>query len=361
LGSTHPVQPDALAALFEQFAQQVSCVVLNACYSQMQANAIAKHIDYVIGMERAIGDKAAIAFTVGFYQALGAGRSIEEAYQLGCVQIRLQGISEHLTPVLMTKVGDRHGSDVVSAATLPANSIPSRTNLHSVQPSMVLIPSGPFVMGSSLRTALDPRVANIQQTVVLEDYCISKYPITNEQYSAFLQAKEYPVPIGWEKEHNPLEPVGGVSWYDCVEYCKWLSDMTGQVFRLPTEAEWEKAARGIDGNEWPWGNSFGRELCNVAEDLTLGAKTPVGKFSPAGDSPFGISDMAGNVWEWTSSLYIRTRTQDTSELSSVLEARVIKGGSWLSGSRATCCSFRKGADPSVRQEDIGFRVVLSES
>jgi len=103
MGETHPIQPDALAALFEQFASQVKCVVLNACYSEIQANAIAEHIDYVVGMNQAIGDKAAIAFAIGFYQALGAGRTIEEAYKLGCVQIRLQGVPEHLTPVLVKK------------------------------------------------------------------------------------------------------------------------------------------------------------------------------------------------------------------------------------------------------------------
>lgn len=100
IGETHPIQPESLAALFEQFTKQISCVVLNACYSEKQANAIALHIDYVIGMSHAIGDKAAIAFAIGFYQALGAGRSTEEAYKFGCVQIRLQNIPEHLTPVL---------------------------------------------------------------------------------------------------------------------------------------------------------------------------------------------------------------------------------------------------------------------
>jgi hypothetical protein len=100
-GQIQLVQPDALAALFEQFAKQVKCVLLNACYSDIQAKAIGKHIKYVIGMNQAIGDKAAIAFAIGFYQALGAGRTIEDAYKLGCVQIRLQGIPEHLTPVLI--------------------------------------------------------------------------------------------------------------------------------------------------------------------------------------------------------------------------------------------------------------------
>jgi CHAT domain-containing protein len=103
VGETQPVEPDALAELFEVTADQVQCVVLNACYSGTQANAIAKHIPCVIGMSQDIGDEAAIAFAVGFYQALGAGREIEDAYKLGCVQIRLRGIPEHLTPVLIKK------------------------------------------------------------------------------------------------------------------------------------------------------------------------------------------------------------------------------------------------------------------
>lgn len=84
----------------------MECVILNACYSGEQANAIAKHIRYVIGMNEAIGDRAAISFSIGLYQALGAGRSIEEAYKLGCVQIRLQGISEHLTPIFINSKAD---------------------------------------------------------------------------------------------------------------------------------------------------------------------------------------------------------------------------------------------------------------
>lgn len=104
IGETHPIQPDALGALFEQFADQVNCVVLNACYSEIQANAIAKHIDYVIGMNQAIDDKAGISFAIGFYQALGAGRKTDEAYEFGCVQIGLQqGITGHLRPVLKKK------------------------------------------------------------------------------------------------------------------------------------------------------------------------------------------------------------------------------------------------------------------
>ena len=104
-GRLLPIRPDALAALFEQFSSQVNCVILNACFSEKQAEAIRSHIDYVIGMNKAVGDRAAIAFAIGFYQALGAGRSIEEAYKLGCVQIQLHGIEEHLTPVLLKRAG----------------------------------------------------------------------------------------------------------------------------------------------------------------------------------------------------------------------------------------------------------------
>jgi hypothetical protein len=103
IGNAKLVDGAALAGLFELFADQIHCVVLNGCYSEVQAKAIAQHIPYVIGMNQAIGDKAAIAFAVGFYDALGAGRSIEFAYKLGSAAIRLEGIAEYLTPVLLKK------------------------------------------------------------------------------------------------------------------------------------------------------------------------------------------------------------------------------------------------------------------
>lgn len=99
-GKVQPVLPEALANLFELVANQINCVVLNACYSETQAKAIAKHIPFVIGMTQAIGDKAAITFAVGFYKAMGAGRSLRDAYKFACVEIQLEGIAEHLTPIL---------------------------------------------------------------------------------------------------------------------------------------------------------------------------------------------------------------------------------------------------------------------
>ncbi|WP_414564250.1 MULTISPECIES: CHAT domain-containing protein [unclassified Anabaena] len=102
IGQIQPVEPEALAAMFGLF-DQVECVLLNACYSEIQAKAIAEHIPFVIGMNDAIGDAAAIAFAVGFYKALVANRSIEDAYKFGCVEIRLQGIPEYLKPVIYVK------------------------------------------------------------------------------------------------------------------------------------------------------------------------------------------------------------------------------------------------------------------
>ena len=100
LGKTQSVQPEALANLFELVAEQVSCVILNACYSESQAKAIAEHVPFVVGMNKAIGDRAAITFATGFYKALGAGRSFEEAYKFARVEIQLEGIPEDLTPIL---------------------------------------------------------------------------------------------------------------------------------------------------------------------------------------------------------------------------------------------------------------------
>jgi hypothetical protein len=102
-GSSKLVDGEALAGLFELFAEQLDCVILNGCYSEVQAEAIAQHVNYVIGMKKAIGDKAAIEFGVGFYDALGSGKPVEFAYKFGCAAIRLAGIPEQLTPVLKKK------------------------------------------------------------------------------------------------------------------------------------------------------------------------------------------------------------------------------------------------------------------
>jgi len=155
-GDVHLVQAEALASLFEQFSNHVNCVLLNACYSETQASVIGKHIDYVIGMNTAISDDAAIAFSIGFYQALGAGRSIEDAYNFGCIQIRLQNIPEYLTPVLIRKGGNFSDDTFATGKYLPQSEpdIETHSNgkFHGKQRSDMLhyfvtnwLPKGPPV------------------------------------------------------------------------------------------------------------------------------------------------------------------------------------------------------------------------
>ena len=126
-GHSMPVSAEALAALFENFTDQLNCVILNACYSAKQAEAIARYIPYVIGMNKEVGDAAAVAFSIGFYQALGAGRPIDRAFKLGVAQIRIQGIPDHLVPVMIGK----------SAAAPQAQTQPAGEERPAVDPAQV--------------------------------------------------------------------------------------------------------------------------------------------------------------------------------------------------------------------------------
>jgi hypothetical protein len=142
-GQQKLVDAAALAGLFDLFADQVECVLLNACYSEIQAKAIAQHINYVIGMSQEIGDRAAIKFAVGFYDALGAGRSVEFAYKLGCQVIRMAGIREHLTPQLLRKE-DLHGESINTTPTLTSPPQDAR-KASVISPSPTLTPPTPPV------------------------------------------------------------------------------------------------------------------------------------------------------------------------------------------------------------------------
>jgi formylglycine-generating enzyme required for sulfatase activity len=129
--------------------------------------------------------------------------------------------------------------------------------------------------------------------------------VTNEQYAVFVKATRQLAPRYWDGGQIPAgkgsHPVTWVSWDDAVAFCQWLSRSPGRFWRLPTEAEWEKAARGDDGRVYPWGNDLPtKELCNF--NGNVGDTTSIGQY-PAGASPCGALDMAGNVWEWTGSLF----------------------------------------------------------
>jgi len=188
-----------------------------------------------------------------------------------------------------------------------------------------------------------------KQRKYLPAFSISKYPITNAEYEKFCRATGYDKPRDREQGKIPAgranHPVY-VSWHDAVAYCEWASQATGKQIALPTEEQWEKAARGVDGRKYPWGNDWRHNYCNTSEDQT-GGTTAVGAYSPRGDSLYGCADMAGNVWEWTDSWYDDTRQQ----------YRVLRGGSWDRPSDRARAAYRYGYHPAPR-DSYGFRVVV---
>ncbi len=131
-------------------------------------------------------------------------------------------------------------------------------------------------------------------------------PVTNAQYNQFVQATGHRCPVAWRDGVYPADkadhPVTGVTYQDALAFCRWAREITGLPVRLPTEPEWEKAARGPDDRLYPWGNQWRPELANNRENKSKGT-TPVNAFSPQGDSPYGVADTAGNVQEWCSSLF----------------------------------------------------------
>jgi len=204
---------------------------------------------------------------------------------------------------------------------------------------MVEVPGGSFLFGADRRP------------VMTMAFRIGRYPVTNAQYARFLQANpQYPVPYmdeEWARPYNwdPVtrtypegkanHPVVLVSWEDATAYCAWAG------VRLPTEEEWERAARGEDGRVYPWGPSFDPARANVRES-GIGGTTPVGIY-PEGASPYGLLDCAGNVWEWTSTPY------DEDEM-------VIRGGAWNFFAEDARTFVRERARRDHRSHCVGFRV-----
>ncbi|MBV7339774.1 SUMF1/EgtB/PvdO family nonheme iron enzyme [Chloroflexi bacterium TSY] len=237
------------------------------------------------------------------------------------------------------------------------------------EPEWISIPSGSFWMGSEAYEQEQPL-----HQLHLGSFQIAKVPITNAQYQLFIQDTCRTAPEHWEDDQPPrgleCHPVARVTWHDAIAYCEWLSKKTGKQITLPSEAQWERAARGAqDQRQYPWGDKFDKSKCNCYS-LNFQSTTPVGIF-PNGASLDGCLDMAGNVWEWTRSLwgtdwektdfgYPYDPTDGRENLSAGDDTlRVLRGGSFANNDNGVRCANRDRNDPDYRLNFIGFRCVVS--
>jgi formylglycine-generating enzyme required for sulfatase activity len=220
----------------------------------------------------------------------------------------------------------------------------------------VLIPAGSFTMGDD-EGRPDERPAH---RVTIGAFRFAVLPVTNEQYAAFLEATGHEQPRFWDDPafNRPRQPVVGVSWFDAVAYCEWLSAVSGGSYRLPTEAEWERAARGgVEGGRYPWGEeSFDGEGGRFQQDATW----EVGRAPP---NPYGLIDIGFNIHEWCSDWYdagyyaVSPEDDPTGPPSG--ERKASRGGAWRHAVKVCRCSARSSIPPDYRYNDYGFRVALS--
>ncbi|HPH98454.1 MAG TPA: SUMF1/EgtB/PvdO family nonheme iron enzyme [Anaerolineaceae bacterium] len=229
--------------------------------------------------------------------------------------------------------------------------------------NLAWIPAGEFWMGSDEAYFQDD---NPKHSVSLPGFWMGRQLVTNAQYQVFVCDTHHAAPPGgfpFDKENHP---VVNVSWTDAMAFACWLNNQfSGQilpdmVLRLPTEAEWEKAARGTDGRTWPWGNKEAKpRMCNYKNSRLRGT-SPVGAYSPDGDSPYGCADMAGNVWEWTHSRYCPYPYQvlDGREAEEGTDLRALRGGAFGNNALSLRCSSRSFDFPGSFHANVGFRVCV---
>jgi formylglycine-generating enzyme required for sulfatase activity len=315
----------------------------------------------------------------------------------GKVREVLRGLSSAICGIVRRTESEKEGPGRESASGQRL-----RVRRRSLKPDVVCIPAGRFWMGTD-RLALESagvtwRAWMQDETpyheIYLPEYQIGRYPVTNAEFTRFIEdggyqnrdcwtdagwrnkeGKGWTQPRRWDDDryNGPSQPVVGVSWYEALAYCHWLAASTGIPYRLPSEAEWEKAARGTDGRLWPWGNEWCPDRCNTAERYA-GQTTPVGGHSSVADSPYGVADVAGNVWEWTISLWGRWMGRkaelqfrypyDPDDGREDLEAgadmlRVVRGGSFFYDRNFARCACRFWYNPHFVWCSFGFRVAVN--
>jgi formylglycine-generating enzyme required for sulfatase activity len=225
-------------------------------------------------------------------------------------------------------------------------------------PEMKLIPAGEFLMGCS-SGARDERPAH---RVFVDEFAIGSTAVTNSQYRSFVEATGHESPAGWinPRFSEPHQPVTSVSWFDAMAYCRWLSEKAGNLYRLPTEAEWERAARGgLEGTLYTWGDEM-PQLQPDYSALWLNGPEPVGRRPANG---FGIRDISENVHEWCSDWYdgsyYLTSPVRNPQGPDTGARRASRGGSWRHQIKITRVAARSSIPPEFKYSDYGFRCAMS--
>jgi len=246
---------------------------------------------------------------------------------------------------------DRDSLTVTSGMSVPLYY--DKTRIGADPNKMVLIPAGSFIMGTDIRFPDE----GPEHKVYLKAYYIDKYAVTNLQYKKFIDATHRRSPSNFVNRTYPDgkvdHPVTFVNWYDAKAYCEWAGK------RLPTDEEWEKAARGTDGRMFPWGNEFNINNANTPMRWNVlhmeGDTSPVGAFK-GGASPYGLYDMSGNVWEWTSSWYEPYPGNTHVSENYGEKYKVLKGGSWWD-----CSFYRCGISAPSFNRSFFLRTTKNKS
>jgi formylglycine-generating enzyme required for sulfatase activity len=225
-----------------------------------------------------------------------------------------------------------------------------------LEPTLVRIPEGWFVMGSEVGQDNERPV----HRVWVDGFLLAACQVTNADYSHFLHATGSQPPPFWDdlNFNHPEQPVVAVSWIEAVKYCDWLCVATGRNYRLPTEAEWECAARGGRESElFPWGNAPPQSLPDYEKRWRTGPE-PVAQYAP---SSYGLYDICENVHEWCSDWYQADYYAISPERNprgpETGDRRASRGGSWRHHIKATRCAARSSIPPKFQYADYGFRVV----
>ena len=239
--------------------------------------------------------------------------------------------------------------------------IPTRTEspVSVLAPSLVQIPAAWFQMGSDAGQDCERPV----HRVWVDTFQLAATQVTNAEYERFLRATSTQAPPFWSDPNfnHPQQPVAGVSWFEATRYCEWLAAQTGQGFRLPTEAEWELAARGgLEQKNFPWGDAPPQSLPDYATRWQNGPE-PVARYAPNG---FGLYDIGDNVHEWCSDWYDPNYYAVSPERNprgpDATKRKSSRGGSWRHHIKVSRCSARSSIPPDFQYADYGFRVALSD-